>query len=254
MPRLARLSKLASIPFALICSVGIRSDSIPHPSGRLATLPRYTLWAWERREDLHALDPRRFAVAYLDRTVTIGLTVAIEPRRSPVALPAAAVRFPVVRIEAPAGAVLNRSNRLDVVNAILASAREPGAAALQLDFDATRSERSFYRDLVIDLRRQLPPELPLSITALASWCSFDDWLGGLPIDEAVPMLFRMEPDRRRTAAEVDDFKLREPLCSSSAGVSTTEPWSSRLQGRRIYVFADHGWREDLPALLERRLP
>ena len=239
---------------ALLCSFGIHSDALPHPQGRLAALPRTTLWAWERREDLHDLNTRRFAVAYLDQTLTIGLTVQRQPRRNALALPAAAMLIPVVRIEAPQNAELNNETRNDAVQAILASAGEPGIAALQIDFDATRSQRPFYRDLLFDLRRQLPPSLPLSITALASWCSYDDWLRGLPIDEAVPMMFRMEPDHRRALPDVDDFRIREPLCQFSVGVSTTEPWPSRLEGKRIYVFADNGWRNDSPAALERRLP
>lgn len=239
---------------ALICALGIHSDALPHPQGRLAALPRTTLWAWERREDLHDLNTRRFAVAYLDQTLTIGLLVDAQPRRNALVLPTQATRIPVVRIETSHYAILNDWNRTQAVRAILASAREPGIAALQIDFDATRSQRSFYRDLLLDLRRQMPANLPLSITALASWCSYDDWLGGLPIDEAVPMLFRMEPDHRRAQPNVDDFRIREPLCQSSVGISTTESWPSQLAGKRIYVFADNGWNIDTPAALERRLP
>jgi hypothetical protein len=238
---------------ALLCSFGIHSDALPHPQGRLAALPRITLWAWERREDLHALDTRRFAVAYLDRTLTIGLTVQSQPRRDTVMFPASAVRIPVVRIEAGRNAVLNDLNRNEAVQAILVSAHEPGIAALQVDFDATRSQRQFYGDLLTELRRRMPSNLPLSITALASWCSWDDWLHNLPVDEAVPMMFRMEPDHRRAPPDVNDFQIREPLCWSSAGVSTTEPWPSDLAGKRIYIFPDNGWRLDSPADMERRL-
>ena len=238
---------------ALLCSLGIRSDTPPHPQGRLAPLPRVTLWAWERREDLHALDTRRFAVAYLDRTLTVGLIVESQLRRNPVLFPASAVRVPVVRIETTPSSVLNDENRDEVVRNLLLSAHEPGIAALQIDFDSTRSERQFYRDVLIELRSQLPATLPISITALASWCSWDDWLRGLPVDEAVPMMFRMEPDRRRSPPSLDDFRIREPLCQSSIGVSTTEPWPSDLRGKRIYVFPDNGWQVDSPAELERRL-
>ncbi len=238
---------------ALLCSFGIRSDTLPHPPASLATLPRVTLWAWERREDLHALDTRRFAVAYLDQTLTIGLTVASQPRRDLLVFPSSATRIPVVRIEAAPNAVLNAENRDDAVDAILRSAREPGIAALQVDFDATRSQRQSYRDLLVDLRSRMPANLPLSITALASWCSFDDWIGGLPIDEAVPMMFRMEPDRRRAPPNLDDFRIREPLCQFSAGISTTEPWPADLDGKRIYVFPDNGWHVDLPTEVQRRL-
>ena len=249
----ATWSNLTFALAALFCSIGIRSDTTPHPVGRLASLPPVTLWAWERREDLHTLNTRRFAVAYLDQTLTVGLVMQRQVRRDPLIFPTSAARIPVVRIEAAPNAVLNAENRNEVLSDLLISAHEPGIAALQVDFDATRSQREFYRDLLVDLRRRLPAGLPLSITALASWCSYDDWLRGLPIDEAVPMMFRMEPDRRRASANIDDYQIREPLCQSSVGVSTTEPWPSNLAGKRIYVFADNGWRIDSPAELERRL-
>jgi uncharacterized protein DUF3142 len=239
---------------ALLCSLGIHSDALPHPQGRLALLPRVTLWAWERREDLHAINTRRFAVAYLDQSLTIGLTVQVQMRRNALVVPRSATRIPVVRIEAPATAVLNEETLREAAQAILISAHEPGIAALQIDFDATRSQRQFYRDLLIAVRLQMPADLPLSITALASWCSWDDWIHDLPVDEAVPMMFRMEPDHRRAPPDVDDFKIREPLCRTSTGVSTDEPWPSNLAGKRIYVFPDHGWRNDSPTDLARRLP
>jgi hypothetical protein len=238
---------------AFLCAFGVRSDGMPHPQGRMAALPRFTLWAWERREDLHALNTNRFAVAYLDKTLTVGPGVQSQPRRDPVIFPASATRIPVIRIEADRTAVLDSENRATLVQQLLVSAHEPGIAALQVDFDATRSQRQFYRDLLFDLRHQMPASLPLSITALASWCSWDDWLKDLPIDEAVPMLFRMEPDRRRAPADLDEFRLRDPLCRFSAGVSTTEPWPSDLAGKRVYVFPDKGWRADSPASVERRL-
>lgn len=238
---------------ALPCFIGIHSDALPHPQGRFASLPRVTLWAWERREDLHSIDTHRFAVAYLDQTITIGLIAQSQPRRNLLVLPASATRIPVVRIETLPDAVLNDETRNEVASAILVSARQPGITALQIDFDATRSQRLFYRDLLSDLRRQLPPNLPLSITALASWCSWDNWIHDLPVDEAVPMMFRMEPDHRNAPANIDDFQIREPLCRSAFGLSTTEPWPSRLDGKRIYVFPDKGWHADSPAEVARRL-
>ena len=69
----------------------------------------------------------------------------------------------------------------------------PRVRGVQIDFDATLSERDAYRALIHDVRKRLGPATPLSITALASWCIGDDWLNGLPVDEAIPMLFRMGP-------------------------------------------------------------
>jgi hypothetical protein len=240
---------LLALPF----SICIHTDALPHSRGRFASLPRLTLWAWERREDLHALDTHRFAVAYLDRTITIGLTAQSQPRRNLLVVPSAATRIAVIRIEASATAVLNDETRREAAEIILASARQPGIAALQIDFDATLSQRPFYRDLLAHVRQSMPSALPLSITALASWCSHDDWIRTLPVDEAVPMMFRMEPDRRYAPSGIDDFQIRESLCRSSVGLSTTEPWPSDLDGKRVYVFADKGWRADSPSEVERRL-
>lgn len=255
MPKPAKLwNGVFGALIAFLFCLGIHSDALPHPQGRLAALPRVTLWAWERREDLHVIDAQRFAVAYLDQTLTIGLTVQSEPRRNALVLPSSATRIAVVRIEAPRSAILNDETHREATQAILLSAHEPGIAALQIDFDATQSQRQFYRDLITDVRRHMPPDLPLSITALASWCSWDNWIHKLPVDEAVPMMFRMEPDHLLAPLSVDDFKIREPLCRTSTGVSTDEPWPSDLEGKRIYVFPDKGWSSEPPAELLRRLP
>lgn len=261
MQRTLRLpADLALIVAMLVASVCVRSDSAERvrAAGRMARLPRLTLWVWERREDLRGINVSRVAVATLDQTVTIGLTVRSEPRRNPVLLPAGVtrgglVRIGVVRIETETGSVLNAANRDAMVAAILTTAREPDIAALQIDFDATRSQRAFYRSLLEELRAQMPAGLPLSITALASWCSRDRWLGEVPIDEAVPMMFRMEPDRRRGPADAEDFRIREPLCEGAVGVSTTESWPEDLAGRRVYVFSDNGWQKDSSEDVERRL-
>jgi len=248
------VSNLSLVLITLLLCLGIRPDYHPHQPSRMDSLPRLTVWAWERREDLRSLDTQKFVIAYLDQTLTINRGVHSQPRRDPVVFSASSIRMPVIRIEAAHFSVLDDENRADAVRAILTSAREPGIAALQLDFDATRSQREFYRNLLFDLRRQMPANLPLSITALASWCSWDGWLHGLPVDEAVPMLFRMEPDRRRAPPDINDFRIREPLCQTSVGVSTTEPWPSDLAGKRVYIFSDRGWQKDSPAELERRLP
>jgi hypothetical protein len=118
-------------------------------------------------------------------------------------------------------------------------AQTPGIQALQIDFDARLSERDWYRVLLGELRSQLPRAIPLTITALVSWCEQDGWIRGLPIAEAVPMLFRMGPGEvwnRR------DFEVQ--LCRSSVGVATDELPRSIPPNRRIYFFAPSRWTED----------
>jgi hypothetical protein len=129
----------------------------------------------------------------------------------------------------------------------------PGVRSIQIDFEATVSERPFYSALLSAVRRNLPPSMPLSITALASWCIGDPWLENLPpgaIDEAVPMLFRLGPD----AADIINFlhsgkEFPVASCRGSLGLSIDERLSNDLlRGRfpgaspawhrkRIYVFS-----------------
>ncbi|HEY0795166.1 MAG TPA: DUF3142 domain-containing protein, partial [Acidisarcina sp.] len=196
--------------------------------------------------------------------------VTSKPRRQSVTYPSGETLIAVVRIEVRPGTSLNLQTEQQAAALLLNTSATPGIAALQVDFDATRSQRPFYTGLLRELRRQMLPTLPLSITALASWCSYDDWIADLPVQEAVPMLFRMEPDRRRAAPDTADLRITEPLCTSSVGVSTHEPWPENLAisptsgpnnngahiaaRKRIYVFADQGWRVDLASLTHRKLP
>jgi hypothetical protein len=121
----------------------------------------------------------------------------------------------------------------------------PNVAAIQIDFDAVTSEREFYRALLGDLRKQLPDEVPLSMTALASFCVGDRWLSNLPVDEAVPMIFRMGTDDRpiRTLLGAGhDFN--EPLCRKSYGIALDEPVQMKFdETRRVFVFNKRPWTE-----------
>lgn len=253
-PRWTAISALAML--GALCLV-LRSDALPRPpahlSLRMKLLPTRTLWVWERPEDLRAIDPSTTAIAWLDQTILLGPDVVGVPRRQPLSYPSSAARIAVVRIEALPDAKLDAAQQRQAIALLVQSAIQPGVAALQVDFDATRSQRAFYAGLLTDLRRQMPFGLPLSITALASWCSYDDWIAALPVDEAVPMLFRMEPGRR-AAADSPWLRIREPLCMGSAGISTHESWPDDLAGKRIYVFADRGWRQDFSLLADRNLP
>lgn len=194
---------------------------------------------------MRSVNPQTTALAILDATILVGRSVTVIPRRQPVIYPAGIKRIAVIRLEAPSVIAPSLANM--VASAILTSA-EPGASALQIDFDARQSQHAFYARLLRDLRRRMPPSLPLSITALASWCSYDDWISGLPVDEAVPMLFRMEPDRRYAPQDRPQFRIREPLCLGSIGISTREPHPFSLAGKRVYIFPDRGWHDDLPLL------
>jgi hypothetical protein len=236
----------------------------PHgsPKSSLDTLPPLVLWAWERPEDLRFIDSKDAAIAFLAGTVQLHDGHAtVHPRFQPLRVPDQAKLIAVVRIEtgAPVGrdplyrTTTYREARSEALNisqlrqsdaAIVRVASLPRVVAVQVDFDATQSERAFYRDLLVELRRQLGPAKPISITALASWCFDDDWLAGLPIDEAVPMLFRMGAGTNEIATRLASGRdFRELLCKVSLGVSTDERWPSLPAGRRLYVFNPQPWTQ-----------
>jgi hypothetical protein len=69
----------------------------------------------------------------------------------------------------------------------------------------------------------------------------DDWLASLPVDEAVPMLFRMGAGQRDAESFLQRRGITAPLCSESVGVSTDEPRWDLARGKRVYVFNPRAW-------------
>lgn len=234
------------------------SSGMGGPNGRtrparLASWPRLTVWGWENPGDLRALDPQRYAVAYLDQTIFISPRVWSRPRLQRLLVSPYTRIIAVVRIEGgAAGAAVDAPGLpTQVASLIQRSAQKPRTAMLQIDFDATRSQRMFYANLLHEVRKRLPADMPLSITALASWCADDNWISGLPVDEAVPMFFRMGPDHPPTDQPGWSYPLQERLCENSAGVSTDEPWPSLRRDQRVYIFHPGAWTPTALTNLQR---
>lgn len=212
---------------------------------RLASLPQIIIWAWERPEDLRFLPAGRVGVSFLAETVMLSAgTVEVRPRLNALQVAPETPLVACARIEVDSGhrPALSSTQAAAASTAIAGLRNLSDVAAIQVDFDATVSERSFYAGLLRDLRNRLPPAMPLSITALASWCMDDPWIAGLPITEAVPMLFQMGPDTADAHLLLDqgrDFAL--PVCRESVGISTDEPIRNLPAGRRRYVFRPEGW-------------
>lgn len=208
------------------------------------TQPKVILWAWERPEDLTFIDPQRTGVAFLAKTIYLrGDKVVVKPRLQPLKLAPGTKLVAVVRIETdPANKPsLSSTQTQQTAREILNSSV---SSVVQIDFDAKVSERNFYRSLLQEVRHQLPASTKLSITALASWCAGDDWLPDLPIDEAVPMLFRLGVDQRQFQRRLETgqpFESRQ--CQNAAGVSTDEPVTAPTVDR-LYIFNPKPWSKD----------
>lgn len=231
----ARAGALAAVLGALLVAA-LLSRSRPDP---LPGFPRLMLWAWEEAQDLRFLDPSHVGVAYLAETLIIELNGAtlLRPRLQPLYIAPGTKLMAVIRIE-------NRSahsfDPQTLANAILRRQVLQGASALQIDYDAKRSERSQYGELLHILRNRMPSNMPLTITALISWCAGDDWIDSLPVAEAVPMYFRMGVEQR-----LRTVPLRASVCEYSAGLSIDESLHIRPH-QRVFLFSPRSWNtEDL---------
>ncbi len=212
-------------------------------------MPPKILWAWERPEDLRFIDPAKFGVAFLAQTLYLQKDeVNFKPRRQPLELAEDTYLIAVTRIETlknenrPA---LSDQQKKKVVLLIKNTLELPDVKAIQIDFDVVVSERNFYKNLVLDLKKELPENTPLTITSLASWCVGDTWFNEFPIDEAVPMAFDMGADDK----PIRDFLVKEndwnePLCRGSYGVSVDQPLKVNFKtNRRIFYFSAKPWKQ-----------
>ncbi|MET1112627.1 MAG: hypothetical protein ABWX67_13990, partial [Allosphingosinicella sp.] len=217
---------------SLLLAASCRQAAPPPPSTLI-------LWAWERPEDL------RFAGATAEIAVQTGFVelagdgIEARGRRFPLrsaAAPSTALVHVQIDHERPlewTGLLRARASA-----AVLHYAAAFPARRVQIDFEVRASERQVLLDLLGDVRRGLPRGTLLSMTALASWCDGEGWLSRAPVDEIVPMLFRMthggEALRKRLAAGGD---FRNPRCRAALGVASDSPIARAPPGRRVYLFS-----------------
>ena len=223
-------------------------------------LPPLMLWAWERPEDLSYINPRHVGVAYLAQTITLsGNDSLIHRRTQPLQLPSGTKVEAVTRIEIDPRKqpVYTEQQRQVIVDSIVKLTRMHKVNAVQIDFDARENERQFYTDILKQLRPQLPDRVGLSITALVSWCLYDQWLASLPVDEAVPMMFRMGRDHGKVLVHFRNRRgYAHSICNQSLGISLDEPQVNAVMKQmvarqpappRVYVFSPTRWTKEAAA-------
>ena len=238
----ARVSALLLMAFLAGCS---KNQVNPELSNKM---PSKIIWAWERPEDLRFLDPKEFGVAFLAQTIFLdGGDVIPKQRRQPLDVTPGTYIIAVTRIETNKGSnnrpSLSDDQRRKVVSLIRNTIDLPDVKGVQIDFDAVVSERSFYRSMIKDLKSQVPPDMPLTMTSLASWCTGDAWFNDFPVDEAVPMAFQMGADEEKIKTFLRNGNdWNEPLCRGSYGLSVDDPLGVQLKpGRRVYYFKNSPW-------------
>jgi hypothetical protein len=236
---------------AVIAAALLVASMAPLPAPATAVL-----WAWERPEDLRFVPPG-VTVAVLAGTVRLsGAGVAVRPRLRPALVAPGRRVAGVVHLEVDRAAPVAwtaEQRRLTAAMA-LGLLRDPAFNEAQVDFEVRASERQVLLDVLADVRAGLPAGTHLSMTALASWCATETWIDAAPVDEIVPMLFRMGPAGpallRRLAAG-GDFRVRR--CRTSVGIATDQPPDAIPPGRRIWMFNPAPWTPDAFSALRDRL-
>ncbi len=214
----------------LLMRLSYRSDPLPG-------FPRLMLWAWESPQDLSFIKSRDVGIAFLARTVWLDTKGArSRPRLQPLRFTPGTALMAVVRLESKGQELPSTA---DAVREVMPVTQIAGVRALQIDFDARQSEKEWYAAFLREIRRVIPDTLPLTITALESWCEYDGWIGNLPVADATPMLFRMGPEDRPSPTSFS-----AGVCRSSVGVSTDELPPKVPQARRLYFFHPGPWTQD----------
>jgi hypothetical protein len=248
--RLIRWRPVAAAAAMIAALVTIAGDQLAVPR------PAMVLWAWERPEDLRFAGPD-IGVAVLAGSIMLsGQTVKVTGRRYPaLTLPGQRIVGVVhIEIDRRAPLVWSPSQLEATVARILEVAGNPRFDEIQIDFEVRASERQVLLDVLHDVHAALPADRKLSMTALASWCDTERWLGSATVEEIVPMLFRMGPageNLKRRLATGGDFGDRN--CRSSLGISVDAPPYGLPPGRQIYIFNPRSWSREALDLILRDL-
>ncbi len=236
----------------LILVVALPSLLYCGTTSSLQDSPPAMLWAWERNEDLRFINSDAIGVAYLAQTLSLTRDkVILIPRRQPLKINSGTFLIAVTRIETyRPNFAFSKSQLNETAKLIVKSSLHKDVKGIQIDFDVKVSEREFYKKLLVRVRENLVKDKTLSITALASFCVGDRWMEGLPIDEAVPMLFEMGADSWQITRRLKSGKdFAVPLCKMSYGLAIYEPHNIKFkQKRTIYYFNSNPWK---PADLEK---
>jgi hypothetical protein len=207
--------------------------------------PRVMLWSWYTQEDLRPVADRGVGVAYLALTLEFDGQdeVRPNPRAAAIRIPPAMYRMAVVRFDAgkrPAYSPRQRELAVKMIAEIVALARPQ---AVQIDFDAPLSARTFYRQLLAEVRARLGPEVFLSMTALVSWCDGEQsWMAGLPVDEIVPMAFSMGQARPATITLLQrGGQFAFAGCRGSIGVNAGGEVMPRKEQRAYFFPGGEAW-------------
>ena len=211
----------------------------------LNRLPRFVLWAWERPEDLSFLEDKSIGVAYYAGGIVYSnYGMELIPRLNTIIIKPETKKIAVIRIDNKGSGSSLKSDYLKMsANFITNLCKDSNLTACQIDFEVRSSEKDFYKKLISEVRNKLTYRVPLTITALASWCDKNSWLNSLAI-MATPMFYRLGlEDHEIKTGLVGKTFMQARACQKSIGVSTDEklPDSKYFKNKSIFIFNPNSW-------------
>ncbi|MDR3614582.1 MAG: DUF3142 domain-containing protein [Candidatus Obscuribacterales bacterium] len=237
----------------LAVSIGVSISICP---SRFAPVQsQLALWAWDTPEDLLFLKDEQTSVSYYAGTIIVrNGTVLFRPRNKVLKTPEGLSLCPVFRIENLSTSPPSHDAVTEISELIAAHVEENDSVnkRVQIDFDATTSDRPFYLRLLSALRQRLPIKTHIAITALASWAMGDRWLPRGSADEAIVMLFSMG-NTNDILKSIGRWKLSVgDGIETSIGISVNEPLTNDMLSRlkiiqtaqTLYLFNSHPWKRD----------
>ena len=173
-------------------------------------------------------NPQRTGVAFLAAKISLNDDILlIKPRTQPLKVNSNTFLMAVIRVETSGHKPVDFSE--EQLQSLIAkiidllSIKPVQAFCKSISMLDNPSAR-FIADFCWGLRERMPLSMPISMTALASWCLRDSWTKDLPCNEIVPMFFSMGRDRKRMLSllKSGDGCARTSL-TNSIGLSVDEP-------------------------------
>ena len=241
---------------AALAAIILSHPNPPKPDTVSSPTPAYYLWAWRRTEDLSFVNSSAIA-GTVKGAIWTGTVrwedgrMTVIPRLNPVTYPSGMEIVAVTRLEI--AGIPTLSTAAEMAEILVQTGSPFNPAEYQIDFDARLSQRVFYRQLLRALRGRIG-DTALSIAALASWCFHDAWIDTLPIDAAVPMIYRMGPDTDYIRTTLfAKRKFPAPICHGNIGYSADEPLAPIDRLERVFLFHPQPWTQERLAHFQGRI-
>lgn len=244
---------LKMIFFISLCSWTLVCAQNTNKHNHLLSMPSLIYWAWEAPQNLNSIDPKTSGIAVLVASIFIDSSGPhYYLRQQPLKAPDATYRIAVFHITARPGhhPLLNQLTALTIAKEISTIFQKKSYQSLQIDFEAGKSQREFYQQLLVALRENLGEKTIISITALGSWCTHERWIqqAKLPINLVVPMYFSISHNAWQRQEFITHFpgKITQlaPECQAAIGLATFEKWQIPLRAQvPVFVFTKGRWQE-----------